>query len=145
MGGGPMIRGLLYSPVHLLMRKEVLGLTDQQVAKLTALRDAAKAGHDAGMAAEETHARDLKAVFMSPAPDTTAAKAAFQAMQAGLAQAQWAMLSAAAQARAVLTDVQRARVDGWGDAAEFMMHMEHGHPGPDGGPGEMPRDPDMDP
>jgi len=133
MGGGPMMRGLLFSPAHLLMHKETLGLTDQQVAKLTALRDAAKTGHDAGMTEQERHAKALQTALTAATPDTVAVKAHFEEMQAGLARAQWAMLSAAAQARAVLTEVQRARVDGWGDAMEFMAGMggEEG-PGHDG-------------
>lgn len=133
MGGGAMMRGLLFSPAHLLMHKEALGLTDQQVGKLTALRDAAKTGHDAGMTEQEKHAKALQAALTAATPDTVAVKAHFEEMQAGLARAQWAMLSAAAQARAVLTEVQRARVDGWGDAMEFMAGMggEEG-PGHDG-------------
>jgi hypothetical protein len=43
MGGmsPALVRGMLFTPAHLLMRKDILGLTDQQVEKLTALGDAA--------------------------------------------------------------------------------------------------------
>jgi hypothetical protein len=42
-----------------------------------------------------------------------------------MGRAHWAMLSAAAQARALLTDAQRGRVDGWTDM--MQMHMREGH------------------
>jgi len=135
MGGmGEMQRGMMSTPAHLLMHKEVLGLTEPQVAKLTALSDAAKAAHDAGAAEARTHGRLLASLMASGAPDTTQLKTHFQAVLAATARAQWAMVTAAAQARAVLTDVQRARVDGWGDAMEFMMHMGGEHPGAEHGP-----------
>lgn len=122
-----MMRVMAFSPGHLLMRREALGLTDQQAAKLTALRDGAKGAVDAAHADMEKHGRELGAVFATPNPDTTQLKAHFQAMQAAMAKAHWATLTAAAQARAVLTDTQRARADGWADVMGHMaptMHLE---------------------
>ena len=138
MGGmsGPMLRGMLLTPAHLLMHKDILGLSDQQVQKLTALRDAAKSAHDAAGAEARTHEHELATLMATNAPDTTQLKTHFQAKQAATARAEWTMVAAAAQARALLTDVQRARVDGWGDAMEFMMHMEGDH-GPEGEGGMM--------
>jgi hypothetical protein len=122
-----MTRIMVFSPNHLLMHRAVLALTDQQVAKLTALRDGAKAAGDAAHADMETHGHALATVFSTPAPDTAQLKAHFHEMQAAMAKAHWTALSAAAQARAVLTDTQRARADGWADAMEHMgPMMEHG-------------------
>jgi len=142
MGGmsGPMLRGMLLTPAHLLMHKDILGLSDQQIEKLAALRDAAKAAHDAAGAEARTHGHELATVMATSAPDTTQLKTHFQAMQAATTRAEWVMIAAAAQARALLTDVQRARVDGWGDAMEFMTHMEGEH-GAEGEGGMMKHPP----
>lgn len=118
---GPMMRGMAFTPVHLLTRKEALGLTAPQVTRLEALRDAAKAAHDAAAADAQTHMQALGQGMAAAKPDTTAAKQHFQAAQAAMAKAQWAMLGAAAQAKAVLTDEQRGRVDGWVDAMQMQM------------------------
>jgi len=113
----PMMGAMAFSPDHLLARKDSLGLTSQQVTRLTALRDAATAAHDAAAADAKTHMEALAQAFQGSAPDTTAVKVHFQAAHAAMGNAHWAMLTAAAQAKAVLTDGQRARV---------TMHMEHG-------------------
>src|SRR5574341_1837254 len=46
----PMMGAMAYAPDHLLSRKDSLGLTPQQVTRLTAIRDAAKSAHDAAAA-----------------------------------------------------------------------------------------------
>jgi hypothetical protein len=58
----------------------------------------------------------------APAPDTTAVRQHFQAAHAAMGNAHWAMLRAAAQAKAVLTEAQRGRVEGWADAMESHDH-----------------------
>ena len=129
---GPMMRAMAFDPDHLLARKDALELTPQQVTRLTALRDAAKTSHDAAHAELQTHMAAMAQAMKANAPDTTALKQHFQAAQAAMGRAHWAMLSAAAQARAVLTDLQRGRVEGWADMMQMhgdeMMHMHmHGH------------------
>lgn len=133
---GPMMRNMVFTPAHLLAHKDVLHLTDAQVAKLTALQGAAQTSHDAAMAEMRTHGQALMTGMAAPAPDTAQLKPHFQAQAAAMMQAHWAMLSAAAQARALLTDTQRARVEGWADAMEQMMPMMERqgpmmHPGPE--------------
>src|SRR3989442_3173320 len=78
---GPMTRTMASSPAHLLMHKDVLRLTDQQVAKLTALRDAAQAGHDAAMSALRTHGEAMTTAMSAGAPDTAHLKAHLPAAQ----------------------------------------------------------------
>jgi hypothetical protein len=91
----------------------------------------------------ETHGHALATVFSTPAPDTTQLRAHFREMLAAMAKAHWAALSSAAQARAILTDTQRARADGWADAMEHMgPMMEHG--GHDMEHGEHDHDKDHD-
>src|SRR5207302_8528204 len=49
----PMMEVMLYTPQHLLARKDALGLTPDQVSRLTALRAATQAGQErAGREAE---------------------------------------------------------------------------------------------
>ena len=118
---GPMMRVMMFSPEHLLQRKDALGLTAAQVTRLTALRDAAKTAHDAAQADLKTHHTAVMQAMNANAPDTVALRQHFQAAHTAMGNAHWAMLRAAAQARAVLTDAQRGRVDGWADA----MQMRH--------------------
>jgi Spy/CpxP family protein refolding chaperone len=123
---GPMMRGMAFAPAHLLDHKDALELTPQQVTRLTALRDAAKLVHDAAHTEAQTHRDALAEAMKAAAPDTVKVKQHFQAMQAAMGRAHWAMLSAAAQARGVLTEVQRGRVEGWADAMQHMM-MQRRH------------------
>lgn len=118
---GPMMRGMGFNPANLLMRKEALGLTTQQETRLTALRDAAKAAHDAAAAEAKTHIEALAQAMAATTPNTNAAKQHFQAAHAAMGRAHWAMLEAAAQAKAALTDGQRGRVEGWADARQAGM------------------------
>jgi len=124
---GPMMRGMAFAPNHLLMRKDALGLSAQQVARLTAIRDAAKTAHDAAHADAKTHMDALAQAMQAAAPDTGAVKLHFQAAHAAMGKAHWLMLAAAAQAKAVLTDEQRGRVNGWVDAMQ-MHQMQMGRP-----------------
>lgn len=131
---GPMMRTMAFVPDHLLARKDALDLTAQQVTRLTALRDAAKAARDAAQTEMQTHMAAMAETMKANTPDTTALKQHFQAGLAAMSRAHWAMLSSAAQARAILTDAQRGRVDGWADMMEMhdhdMMHMHmEQHPG----------------
>jgi hypothetical protein len=119
----PMMRGMAFAPDHLLMRKDALGLTAQQVTRLTALRDAAKTAHDAAQADAKTHMDALAQAMQASAPDTGAVRLHFQGAHAAMGKAHFTMLTAAARAKALLTDEQRGRVNGWVDA--MPMHQMH--------------------
>jgi LTXXQ motif family protein len=119
----PMMNAMAFTPDHLLARKDSLSLTPQQVTRLTAIGVAAKAVHDAAHADARAHMDALAQAMLAPAPDTAAVKAHFQAAHAAMGQAHWAMLAAAAQAKAALTDEQRGRVTAWAGSA--MRHEEH--------------------
>lgn len=130
---GPMMRTMAFTPDHLLARKDALELTPVQVTRLTALRDASKTAHDAAMTDMQTHMAGMAQTMKAAAPDTNGLKQHFQEAQAAMGRAHWAMLSAAAAARALLTDAQRGRVEGWADMMEMhraeMMRMGGEHPG----------------
>lgn len=115
---GPMIRIMAYEPGHLLAWKDSLRLTPDQITKLTAIRDAAKSAHDAAAGGAKTHMNAVSQAFQAAAPDTNALRAHFNEAHAGMGKAHWAMLSAAAQAKPVLTDAQRQRVEAWANAME---------------------------
>lgn len=119
----PMMRAMAFTPDHLLARKDSLNLTPQQMSRLTTLRDAAKSAHDAAAADAKAHMDGVAQAFNAASPDTGAVKMHFQAAHTAMGKAHWAMLAAAAQARAVLTDEQRARVDRW---ANMMMGHQTG-------------------
>ncbi|MGH7702045.1 MAG: hypothetical protein ACREMO_03060 [Gemmatimonadales bacterium] len=132
MGGGqgmmpmserrdPMERGLAFGPAELLARKAVLGLTAQQEARLSSLRDAAEAGHDTAATGAKKHLEALAQSMAAAAPDLAEAKRHFEAARAAGGAGEWAMLRAAAQAKATLTDTQRGRVEGWSDARQMSM------------------------
>ena len=127
---GPMMRGMGYMPEHLLMKKDQLQLTAQQITRLTALRDAAKTAHDAAQADAKTHMDALHQVLQASALDTTALRQHFQAAHIAMGNAHFAMLRATAQAKAVLNDAQRGRVEGWMDAMEHSGPMMHKRRGP---------------
>lgn len=123
---GTMMRFTAYTPDHLLARKDSLRLTADQVSRLTTIRDAAKSTHDAAAADMQTHMGALAQAFQVASPDTSALKPHFDAAHAAMGKAHWAMLSAAAQARAALTDAQRQQIDAWVTAmGQREQHENH--------------------
>jgi Spy/CpxP family protein refolding chaperone len=130
----PVMRMMLYAPQHLLARKDTLGLTADQVTRLTALRDAATRTRDAARAEAETHMKELAQTATAAPSDSAVLKTHFQAAMNAMGKAHWAMFTSAVQGRAVLTDAQRTKMQAWGDAMEAsmeqhrkMMHPEHPH------------------
>jgi hypothetical protein len=121
--GPAMMKVMLYTPQHLLARKDALGLTADQVGKLTTLRAATKTVHEADMAEAQLHMKEMERAADAAAPDTNALKVHFQAAHAAMGKAHWAMLAAAAQARAVLTDAQRTKVQVWADSMQAWMQQ----------------------
>ncbi len=123
--GPAMMRVMLYTPQHLLARKDALALTADQVTRLIALREGSKTAHDAAMADAMTHMKELETAANAAQPDTSALKTHFQAAHAAMGKAHWAMLASAAQARAVLTDAQRTKLHVWADSMQVWMKQHH--------------------
>src|SRR5216683_347698 len=125
-----MMRVMLYTPQHLLVRKDALGLTGDQVTRLTALRDGAKTAHDAAMGEAKAHMQEFEQAANAPAPDTSALKVHFQAAHAAMGKAHWLALASAVQGRAVLTDAQRTKLKTWADSMQTWMeqHRQMMHP-----------------
>ena len=110
---GPIMRVMAYEPQQLLAHKDSLQLTNDQLTRLTAIQNSAKSAHEAAANDMKAHMDALNQAFQTAAPDTSALRTHFDAAHAAMGKAHWAMLSAAAQARAVLTDAQRSKVDSW--------------------------------
>src|SRR2546427_501437 len=111
--GPAMMKMLLYTPQHLLARKDALGLSADQITRLTALRHGAQATHEAAEVEAQAHMKELEQAANAPKPDTSVLKVHFEAAHNAMGKAHWAMLASAARARAVLTDAQLAKVQAW--------------------------------
>ena len=100
-----MMETHVFGPQSLLDRKDVLGLTDQQVQRLTQLQNDAKTAHDRAQEQAHTHFQAAQQAWDGGNADQVSnhVRAGMQAMQ----DAHLAMLSAATSARAVLTAEQR--------------------------------------
>ncbi len=130
--GPAIMKMMLYTPQHLLARKEALGLTPDQVTRLTALRDGVKTAHEAAEADARAHLKELDQAANAPQPDTVALKTHFQAAHAAMGRVHWAALAAAVQARSVLNDAQRKQLTVWADSMQAWMqqHRQMMHPSP---------------
>ena len=118
---GPMMHVMAYTPQHLLALKDSLKLTGDQVTKLTTIQNSTRSGHDAAAAEAKTHMDAVSQAFKTAAPDTTALRPHFEAAHAAMGKAHWVMVAAAAQARAVLTDTQRQKVEAWVSTMQQRM------------------------
>jgi hypothetical protein len=111
-GMGPLSGQLgRYAPTHLLKMKEMLTLTAEQVAELTAIQAAAKQAEDEAHAPAHAAGQSLRKALTDGA-DAATLKQYFQAHHTGMGNVQWARVEAAMQARAVLTEAQRGHVEG---------------------------------
>lgn len=119
----PVMRTLLYTPQHLLARKEAIGLTPDQVARLTALEQVTKAARDAAAAEAGTHVEAMAQAADVATPDTTRLKEHFEAAHAAMGRAQWRALASAVQAKALLNEGQRTKVSAWADSIEAWMEQ----------------------
>ena len=120
---GPMMQVMLYTPQHLLARKDALGLTADQVGRLTTLRGATQAAQDAAMGEAKAHIQELEQAANTATPDTSVLKTHFQAAHAAMGKAHWLALASAVQARATLNDAQRAKLNAWADSMLTWMQQ----------------------
>jgi hypothetical protein len=129
---GPMIPVLLYTPHHLLARKDALGLTPDQVTRLTALRNATQAAQEAATREAKGHVQAMQQATTGPTADTVALKTHFDAAHAAMGRAHWLSIAAAVQAKGLLTDAQRKQVAVWADSMQAWMqqHRQMMQPSP---------------
>ncbi|HEX9894815.1 MAG TPA: periplasmic heavy metal sensor [Gemmatimonadales bacterium] len=122
MGGGILKSIMPFAPDALLKHGDHLGLTADQVAKLTQLRDqsaaAIKEGHQPAHAAHMS----LNQALTDTPDDTTAIREFFLAHHTAEGNMEWIRASAAFQARAVLTAEQRTMVESMAKQAKAHDH-----------------------
>jgi hypothetical protein len=120
---GPMMQVMLYTPQHLLARKDALGLTADQVSRLTALRAATQTAQDAALGEAKAHMQELEQAASAAAPDTSALRTHFQAAHGAMGKAHWLALASAVQGRAILNDAQRTKLKAWADSMQTWMEQ----------------------
>lgn len=112
MGGGILGSVMAFAPDKVLEHAEHLGLTPDQVSKLTALKETtAKAVSQAHEPARAAH-MSLNKVLKETPDDTAAVQKYFMAHHLAEGNMQWLRASAAFQARALLTAEQRTMLEG---------------------------------
>ena len=119
------LRMMWYTPQHLLAHKEALGLSQDQITRLAALRDGVRAAHEAAEAEAQGHMKELDQAANAPQPDTVALRKHFEAAHAAMGRAHWLALSAAVQARSLLTDAQQKKLAVWADSMQAWMQQHH--------------------
>lgn len=127
---GPMMGDFIelhaFQPKNLLNHTTALSLSTSQVDRLSQIDSDATKAIDQARASHQSHLKELHDALNATTPDLKAVKAHFDAAHDAAGTMHWAAINAALSARAVLTDVQRARVAGWIDA----MRHEHMGAGP---------------
>jgi Spy/CpxP family protein refolding chaperone len=104
-----------FDPARLLARKDALGLSAQQVGRLTALENNTKPGMTAALQQIKTERAAIAAGLNADAPDTVQLKRHYEALQTAAGNAHWARVSTSLEARAVLSQEQRGKVRGWAE------------------------------
>jgi len=140
-GMRPMMRGMMqgamrvhvYAPKSLLNHQDALELTQAQVDRLSQLDSDATKAMDQARADHESHIKALRDALDAAKVDPKTVKAEFDAAHQAMGAMEWAAINAALGAKAVLTPVQSARVQGWADAMQHRM-MGAGARGWMGGP-----------
>ena len=103
----------LYSPQVLVRQREFLELTDDQVARLEQLGEEALQLRDQAAEQVQEHRDALHEVMAADVPDVEAVRSHAQALHDAQQAVQLAHLTAAASAKGLLTEEQRAKLDGW--------------------------------
>lgn len=100
-------------PAALVRFRQQLELTDEQVSRLEALEQPLREAHEQARQTIQEHQRQLREAWQADEPDGAAIRSHMQAIMQAEQQAQLAAVDAALGARAVLTDEQRGRLQGW--------------------------------
>jgi len=140
-GPGPGFPGfavMMFDPSRLLERRELLGLTADQVTKLSGLENDLKTARDKAQTDAKPHREELEKLLQGSAPDVAQVRTHAQALMQAEQGAQLATLATSVQAKGILTPEQRGRVQGWAEGGR--MGLLRGRPRPGFGT-EGPRGP----
>jgi Spy/CpxP family protein refolding chaperone len=108
---GTMMRNLAFMPHHLLTEQESLKLTPAQVTRLQSIQQSMESAHAAMWRQAQPHMRAMVSSLGGGSPDSASLKRDFDAASAAMSAAHWAVVSAALQARSVLTEAQQRQVE----------------------------------
>jgi hypothetical protein len=121
----PMMHVAVFAPPHLLEQRASLELTDEQVSSLEGLGNELMELHDQAAAEAKQHHEQAMQLWEQEAPDVDQLRQHAQAAMRAEESAKLALLTVAAQAKAVLTPEQQELVAGM--MHEHMQHMMHQH------------------
>ena len=121
--GQPMASILTYAydPATLLDTKADLSLTEAQISKLEALAGEVRMAKQHAQAEHDLRLARILEEFKLAVPDPAKVKADAQEAMQDMAAAYGIEVAAAARAKGLLTDAQRAKVDSWVGYHERMM------------------------
>jgi hypothetical protein len=120
----PMMHVAVFAPPHLLERRAALELTAEQVSRLEELGKELTELHDQAAAEAKGHHEQAMQLWEAQAPDADQLRQHAQAAMRAEETAKLALLTVAAQAKALLTPEQQERVAGM--MHEHMQQMMHG-------------------
>lgn len=128
----PMAAFGRFAPQHLLERRGLLELSDEQAQRLGALTQPVREAHEKAQATVQERREHLIEAWQADQPDPGLIRSHAQAIMQAHQAAQLAAIEAAARAKAVLSDEQRGRLQGWAGARAFgrrgaMMHRPGRH------------------
>ena len=128
MQGMHMMRVAIFAPPHLLELREALELTDEQVSRLEGMGSELMEQHRQAAAEAKQHHEQAKQLWEQAVPDVDQLRQHAQAAMRAEESAHLALLTVAAQAKAVLTPEQQKHVAGMmHQHMRRMMHGETGH------------------
>ncbi|UCF40985.1 MAG: Spy/CpxP family protein refolding chaperone [Gemmatimonadota bacterium] len=129
MAAGELAGVRAFSPQALIQRKDFLGLTEEQVARLEQLGEELQGVHDQAVEEARSSHEALREAWQADQPDAEAVRRyARQAMEAHQA-AQLAMVGSAAQAKALLSPEQQGKMQGWMEGRRQGGQMRGSRPG----------------
>jgi Spy/CpxP family protein refolding chaperone len=102
---------------QLLRRRQALQLTDEQVERFEELEVQLQAGRETAMAELREHQNQLRTAWQAESPDVERIREHMLASSTIWQSHRADAMAAALEARSLLTDEQRGRVQGWRDAA----------------------------
>ncbi|HSR16413.1 MAG TPA: hypothetical protein VLL51_11705 [Gemmatimonadales bacterium] len=125
---GPVRKFMAFSPDKILGMKEMLELSADQEAKLTALQEASEQESEAAHAPAHAAMQSLQQEMTSASPDLAKVEGYFKAHNTAMGNTQWVEVSTALKARALLTEGQRKHMEEMGGHQGGMGGMHHGGP-----------------
>ncbi len=112
-----------YSPQMLIARKDLLGLSDEQVSQIGQLSADAQAAQEQAMEAVKQSQEQLQEAWAADQPDVAAVRRYAQAGMEARQNARLATLEGAARAKALLTPEQQGKLEGFVEGRRMGMRQ----------------------